>query len=161
VTAESGITHEQGNFSDPAIRSITQYKMTGGAVAPDYDRDGFLNIHVNEWRSDYQNPTPALPNTRLSRNRGTEAPGHFENVTKSAGVMMTLGAPAHQLAGLAFTSRFLDLDGDGWQDLMVTSDGGTSRLYWNNGDGTFLDGTEAANVGIDEFGIMWDRITLG
>ena len=39
------------------------------------------------------------------------------------------------------------MDDDGWPDLLVASDFGTSRLFWNDGDGTFTDGTPAAGVG--------------
>ncbi len=45
------------------------------------------------------------------------------------------------------------MDGDGWQDLVVAGDFNTSRLFWNNRDGTFTDGTDQANVGTDENGM--------
>ena len=45
-----------------------------------------------------------------------------------------------------FASSFSDLDLDGWPDLAVTGDFFTPQLFWNNGDGSFTDGTEAAGV---------------
>ncbi len=53
----------------------------------------------------------------------------------------------------SFCSAFTDLDDDGWPDLAVAADFGSSRLFWNNGDGTFSDGTLAAQVGSDENGM--------
>ena len=53
----------------------------------------------------------------------------------------------------SFGTAFVDLDGDGWQDLAVAGDFGRSRLFWNNGDGTFTDGTFDAGVGTDENGM--------
>ena len=53
----------------------------------------------------------------------------------------------------SFASAFTDLDGDGWPDLAVASDFGTTRLYWNNGDGTFTDGTIGARIGSDKNGM--------
>ena len=35
----------------------------------------------------------------------------------------------------------------------IAADFGTSRLFWNNGNGTFTDGTVAAGVGTDENGM--------
>ncbi|MAE68160.1 MAG: hypothetical protein CMJ18_28250, partial [Phycisphaeraceae bacterium] len=49
--------------------------------------------------------------------------------------------------------RFTDLDDDGHPDLALVADFGTSRLYWNDGDGTFTDGTHDASVGTDENGM--------
>ena len=45
------------------------------------------------------------------------------------------------------TPRFTDLDRDGWPDLVIASDFSESQLYWNNGDGTFTEGTEASGFG--------------
>jgi hypothetical protein len=52
-----------------------------------------------------------------------------------------------------FAPSFSDLDGDGWPDLAVTGDFQTSRLFWNNGDGTFTDGTDAARVNTEQNGM--------
>lgn len=54
---------------------------------------------------------------------------------------------------LSFAPAFVDLDGDGWQDLAITSDYGTSRIFWNRRDGTFEDGTAAAGVSTEEHGM--------
>lgn len=41
----------------------------------------------------------------------------------------------------------------GYQDLIVNGDFKTSAIYWNNGDGTFTEGTEESGVGTDENGM--------
>lgn len=120
----------------------------------DYDRDGYLDIHTNEWRRAGQNETGVAHNTRLLRNIGRSKPGYFEDVTVSAGVAMeAVPTEFSDADAQAFTSRFEDFDNDGWPDLAIASDHGTSRLFWNNGNGTFQDGTMAANVGSDQFGM--------
>ncbi len=133
-----------GHFVEAALeRGVavqSPYDHRGYGVAfGDYDRDGWVDLHVNEWFPGFE------PHSRLFRNRGPEAPGYFEDVTEAAGV---------RLDGVfAFASAFADLDDDGWPDLAVAADFGTGRLFWNQGDGTFLDGTEAAGVGTDENGM--------
>jgi hypothetical protein len=115
----------------------------------DYDRDGYLDLFVCEWRAnDEANGAPT--NTRLLHNLGASSPGHFEDVTDRAGVsMQNLAADGVW----AYSAAFADFDDDGWPDLAVTSDFQTSRLFWNRGDGTFEDGTEAAQVGTDDNGM--------
>lgn len=39
-----------------------------------------------------------------------------------------------------FGASFRDLDLDGYQDLIISGDFGSSQLYWNNGNGTFTRG---------------------
>ncbi|MGI9432029.1 MAG: CRTAC1 family protein [Myxococcota bacterium] len=104
----------------------------------DYDRDGWLDVHLTEWSG-------TGTHGRLLRNLGVAGPGEFEDVTAAAGL--------DSVGIRGFASTFVDLDGDGWQDLAVAADFGTSRLYWNDGDGTFRDGTLAAGVGTDENGM--------
>jgi len=53
----------------------------------------------------------------------------------------------------SFAPAFIDLDQDGWQDVAVASDFGTSHLFWNNHDGTFKDGTVEAGVSGEEHGM--------
>jgi hypothetical protein len=115
----------------------------------DYDRDGYVDLYFTEYRALGFTVRSPVATPRLLRNRGEERPGAFEDVTEAAG----LGASARTDRMYGFGATFRDFDGDGWPDLWVTADFGTSRLFWNDGDGTFTDGTGAAGVGTDENGM--------
>ena len=148
------INDGRGSFTEAAVPRGAALEGSDlhfgfSACFGDYDNDGFLDLHVNEWRTSEQNPRRAASNTRLLRNRGAAAPGHFEDVTEAAGVVMD--DPSAD--SMAFSSRFLDLDFDGWPELLVVSDFGTSRLFWNNHNGSFTDGTREAGVGTDQYGM--------
>ena len=160
----------QGRFTEEAVgrRAAveTPHQHLGYSVSiGDYDRDGWLDIHVNEWGSSQLLLPIGVPShARLLRNRGLEAPGHFEDVTVHAGVALedvqsrfesdsTSPSFSTSRGPFAFASAFVDLDSDGWSDLAVVSDNGHSRLFWNNGDGTFTDGTVSAGVGTDKSGM--------
>lgn len=120
----------------------------------DYDLDGYLDLYVTEWRLSSQNPNGTAQNSRLLRNAGAANPGHFVDVTQAAGVTLNQVQPSrYGFDSRSFTGRFADLDQDGLPELAVASDFGTSRLFWNNGDGSFTDGTDAAGVGTDQFGM--------
>ena len=148
------INNGEGHFTEEAVERGASLLgtdiYTGFSVAfGDYDRDGWLDIYTTEWRSSNLVPSRARSNARLLRNRGAEAPGRFVDVTVDAGVAL------ETVSGngvWAFTGTFTDLDDDGWPDLVVASDYGNSRLFWNNG-GVFVDGTVAAGVGTDENGM--------
>jgi len=134
----SGTFTEQAVARGAAVQTPTVRRAQSVAFG-DYDLDGYLDIHVTEW-------LPSIPgHARLLHNRGAAQPGYFDDVTTAAGV--------GQLGINGFASAFVDLDGDDWPDLLVSGDFGTSRLYWNDGDGTFTDGTVAAGVGTDENGM--------
>ena len=77
-----GFTEEAvGRGANPGGFS-TKY---GNSVAfGDYDRDGYLDLHVTEWRMTFQ--VDGARHVRLLRNRGAAMPGHFEDVTVAAGV---------------------------------------------------------------------------
>ena len=146
---DGGVFSEQGIERGVAVDTGDR-RIGFSASFGDYDRDGFLDLHVTEWRPS-QLVGEAVAGVRLLRNLGSESPGYFEDVTEAAGVRME-GVVSQTQAELtegtfAFGSTFVDLDGDGWPELAVASDFGTSRLFWNNRDGTFTDGTLEANVG--------------
>ena len=88
---------------------------------------------------------------------GAANPGHFEDVTAAAG--LDVYRTSHFSNGgsdtnaYRFSSTFTDLDRDGHPDLAIAGDFKTSQIFWNNGDGTFTDGTVAAGVGSDEDGM--------
>jgi len=115
----------------------------------DYDGDGWLDLHTSEWWPGSA-PREHGHHVRLLRNRGAEAPGVFDDATDAAGASMLMINPE---GVYAFAPTFVDLDEDGWLDLAVTSDNGTSRLFWNLGDGSFADGTPGAGVSIERNGM--------
>ena len=136
-------------FSDVAQASgVDVVGFVKAVVWGDYNNDGRLDLYVSR----------LLPGERnlLLRNDGpdTRDSWQFTDMTDQAGVP----GPAH-----SFQTWFWDYDNDGWQDLYVSSfqgdvadvaadyiglphDGSLSRLYHNNGDGTFSDVTQAARL---------------
>lgn len=143
------INDGSGNFSEQAEARGIALTVDGihggqGVTAGDYDRDGDLDLHINEWAdfgqmSDGGDGT-APHGSRLLQNQGDAT---FVDVTEAANVSMEL---AHPRGIYGFSSAFVDLDDDGWDDLAVAADFGSAKLFWNEGDGTFSDGTEEADV---------------
>ena len=95
-----------------------------GVAVFDFGKDGFDDIYVSN---------SVGPNA-LYRNNGD---GTFVDVAAAAGVDDPLGRGNGSCAA--------DYDNDGDRDLYVTNYG-PSRLFLNNGDGTFSDATVAAGV---------------
>ncbi|MFT7668457.1 MAG: hypothetical protein ACI8X5_001150 [Planctomycetota bacterium] len=124
----------------------------------DFDLDGYLDLYVTEWGHVIDTVPPLPSRSRLLRNMGAANPGYYEDVTDAAGVGLEDSIPTGPGSGpwqgvYSFTPKFADFDDDGWPDLAIAGDFGTSRLFWNNQDGTFTDGTIAAAVAGDENGM--------
>lgn len=141
-----------GRFQDVAAKAgidkIPFYGM--GVAAADYDNDGFEDLYITGY-----------PSSALFHNNGD---GTFTNVTAKAGV--------GNAGKFAASAAWLDYDRDGRLDLFVANyvkfsfegpqhcsyegqptycaqtayDGDISRLYHNNGDGTFTDVTAQAGL---------------
>ena len=137
-----------GTFTDVTAKAgVPGTGYAVGVTVGDYDNDGYPDIYVTNWGS-----------AVLYHNNGN---GTFTDVTAKAGV-----ENKHYGAGAAF----VDYDRDGRLDLFVgnyvqydpkekksyyTADafagpldyeGDASRLFHNNGDGTFTDVTERAGL---------------
>ncbi len=134
-----------GRFQDvSAASNLGGRGLVGGpAVAFDYDRDGLLDVYIGYF-GDY--PRGALPTlsrrnfngqaNKLFRNLGGL---RFEDVTKGSGVDNT---------GWTQAASHTDLDGDGWQDLIVGNDFGINAYLRNLGNGRFED--VSAKLGVDK-----------
>jgi len=136
-----------GMFSEQAIArgadlatNVAKRPSTSMAFG-DYNRDGWLDVIVATW-----SPNTASTNgerTYLLKNTGD---GNFVDVTTAANVFF------NQVV-YGFTPHFADVDSDGWPDILIAADFGSSKLYHNNHDGTFTDITTASNAGTDENGM--------
>ena len=114
-SSETGI--EFTNYVSNEIISENRHYSNGSGVAiGDADGDGLADIYF----------ASSVGRNRLFRNLGNF---EFEDITDQAGV-------AHD--GFNSTGvMFADMDGDGHQDLLVTSLSDENTLYLNNGDGSF------------------------
>jgi Tfp pilus assembly protein PilF len=123
VTADSGavllLNDGKGHFTDATSGSGIPPGEWAGAALGDYDNDGFPDVYL-----------VGSKGTRLLRNlKG----GRFEDVTERSGTAYRA----------AFSATFVDYDHDGDLDLWVS---GPSRMYRNNGDGTFTEVSAALGV---------------
>ncbi len=113
------VTESAGNLDDG---------MPGLAAGwADYDRDGFLDLYIVNWRDDENIKYPDV----LWHNNGD---GTFTDVTVEAGVW----EGDEPYAGMGV--NWGDYNNDGWPDIYVSNYLVTPNyLYENNGDGTFTD----------------------
>lgn len=119
-------------LAEEEIGKIMQRNMGNGAAVGDYNNNGVLDVYLlsNEGSS-----------ARLFRNELAETgEAMFTDVTAEAGV---------EDYGLGRVAHFADLNGNGWLDLLVVNDYipgelPPSRIFANQGDGTFEDVTEGS-----------------
>ncbi len=138
----------QGRFTDVGIGQTASLanattRNGQGASFGDYDNDGYLDLATGDWGN-----FVASSQSRLLHNKGAAQPGVFDDVTVAAGINVYRKDRSYR-----YSPRFVDLDRDGRMDLTFASDFITSQLFWNNGNGSFTDGTIAAGVGTDENGM--------
>lgn len=166
------INNSDGTFTEDAVSRgaavpLSSHAAMGAgysAAFGDYDNDGYIDLHTNEW-GNFAWPSegvagpigmPENSQARLLRNLGASSQaGYFEDTTIAAGLTLADNLPNPPVTqGIySFSSRFADIDRDGHQDLVIAGDFGTSRIFFNDGDGTFTDTTEASNFGTDENGM--------
>lgn len=140
VAHEIGLDFQHGAFrwgmsGDPVAM------MGGGLCWLDYDNDGWLDLYVvNSYAvqeaGQWEREAGGLPTSVLYKNEG----GRFVDV--SAETNTNLALRGNGCVGA-------DLNLDGYSDIYITT-ARFNMLLWNNGDGTFSEGGEAA--GINSYG---------
>ncbi|HEV2470443.1 MAG TPA: CRTAC1 family protein [Candidatus Sulfotelmatobacter sp.] len=160
---QSHLFHNNGNgtFSDvtKSAGMLAPHEFSTGAAWVDYDRDGKLDLVVAnyvQWSEqgdlyctiDGSHKSYCTPESykgtslRLWHNLGG---GKFEDVTQKSG----LGDPTSKSLGIAI----LDVNGDGWPDILVANDTQPNKLYVNRKNGTFEERGVAAGIGFSEDGV--------
>ena len=122
-------------FNNIAPRlGLDVFDLSGGAIADDFDNDGYLDIVVSTWDVKGQ--------MRYFRNNRD---GTFSDRTRESGLLGLYG-------GLNLVQA--DYDNDGYVDILVLRGAWLGRngrhpnsLLRNNGDGTFTDRTFEAGLG--------------
>ncbi len=161
MSAQDKLFHNNGDgtFTDVTAKAKLHDNAYGmGAIAADYDNDGFTDLFVTNYGRNI-----------LYHNNGD---GTFTDVTDRAGV----GG-----SGWSTSAAWADIDGDGYLDLYVARyvddshekdyfcgdvetgeraycapmlyPGTVGILYHNNGDGTFTDITKSAGVALTGKGL--------
>ncbi|MDP6449806.1 MAG: CRTAC1 family protein [Lentisphaeria bacterium] len=135
--AEAALMPEQAGF--PRFRNVAGqlgldvFDLAGGAIADDFDNDGFLDLMLSTWDTTEQ--------MHYFRNEGD---GTFSDQTAAAGLSGFYGG-LHMMQA--------DYNNDGFLDILVLRGAWIARgqhpnsLLRNNGDGTFTDVTFAAGLG--------------
>ncbi|MCB0688916.1 MAG: VCBS repeat-containing protein [Saprospiraceae bacterium] len=133
VNAYEGINRLYQNQGDLQFIDVTEASglpletfLSYGACWGDYNRDGYLDLYVQERKG----PQLAAENrNRLYRNNGD---GTFTEVTDLSNTAALGKKP--------FCAAFADFNNDLWPDLYIANDKLTGNtLLINQGDGTFLD----------------------
>jgi hypothetical protein len=137
-----GTFEERGDAAGVAYNADGRLQAGMGVAVADYDGNGFLDIAKTNFSGDRPS---------LYRNEGA---GFFEDLSERAGLGKNLL--------LGWGIAFLDVDEDGWPDLVIANGhfypevdlshiGETYRqktlLYRNLGDGNFADVTASAGPG--------------
>lgn len=158
-----------GRFSDVTATAGVggEEAWSSGAAWVDYDRDGDLDLFVCSyvrWSREidvevdfsltgigraYGPPTNFEGAfSSLYRNEGD---GTFTDVSAPAGIEVrntATGAPA----GKSLAVLPVDLDADGWIDLVVANDTVPNMVFRNRGDGTFEEVGSVLGIAFDSYG---------
>jgi hypothetical protein len=132
VTREAGLHFQHANGATG--RYLYPETFGSGCLFLDYDADGWLDLFlVNSGPLPPAAAGPRPTHALYHNNRN----GTFTDVTREAG----LDVPMYGMGACA-----ADYDNDGFPDLYVTAVLGPSRLFHNQGNGTFRDVTREAGV---------------
>jgi enediyne biosynthesis protein E4 len=147
-SAEAGLAAP--TWTDSAGRSHGSWAT--GAAFLDYDHDGNVDLFVANYVrwSEETDIFTTLDGTRKAFTTPEVYPGdscrlyrntgglHFEDVTTKSGIFH----PEGKSLGVAIE----DVDGDGWEDIIVSNDTQPNFLFLNKQNGTFIESALAAGI---------------
>jgi len=139
--------NEKGKaFTDVSKKTgLTKFGNTIAAMAFDYDNDGKLDLLFGNYFK---------PENLLELKSPHVLPNDLDNAVNGGGVTLWKGDGAGAWVETTDKAGFTkhtgwtldvghgDFDNDGLQDIYLAVDYGPDKLYFNKGDGTFLDATD-------------------
>lgn len=154
VTAEAGVSGAKTDWSTAAAwfdmdndGDLDLFVGNYITWTPQIDAEvGYKLVGVGRAYGQPMNFAGAFP--RLYRNDGK---GHFAEVSESAGIQIknsSTGVPAAKTLGVAP----IDVDNDGWMDLIVANDTVQNFLFHNEHDGTFKEMGASTAIAFDSYG---------
>jgi hypothetical protein len=170
--------NHDGTFTDVAPGAgVALGGWSTGPTWGDYDRDGLLDLFVPGY-IEYDVDHPVVAGT------GKLAPNacQFRGVNVFCGPLGMVGASDHLFhnngdgtftdvsvrAGVSdsqrrygFASVFVDLDDDGWLDLVVANDSVPNYLFRNRHDGTFADVSYVSGIALNGDGRAQSSMGVG
>jgi len=107
--------NDHGKFVDAGRSAwIEEYRGSMGLAAGDFDRDGDDDLFISHWVAQqfalYRNLT-----SEQKAKPGMKSDLHFTDVAEMVGI----GQPSLQMIG--WGASFIDMDSDGWPDLVVAN----------------------------------------
>ncbi len=135
IARENGLFfyfNDKGQFTKQEIPVELEENSVVFTVAPgDVNKDGFVDLYVSTFvnaenfkSARYNDPEHGKENILLLNNGDNT----FTDITQSSRTRLDQNT---------FLSMFVDVNDDGWQDLLVSPNTGQVHLFTNNGDATF------------------------
>ena len=106
-------------------------------VTSDYDNDGDMDLFIGGRVSPRAYPNP--PKSYILKNESNSSSIKFIDVTRDI-------APSLMDLGMVTQARWIDVDGDSFQDLMIIGEW-MGITYLKNDQGTFINQSETTGVG--------------
>jgi hypothetical protein len=105
--------NRHGNFVDSGRAAwVEEYRGSMGLAAGDFDRDGDDDLFISHWIAQGF----ALYQSLLTEQKGTgTADLHFTDVAATTGIGQ------HSLQSIGWGTSFVDIDSDGWPDLLIAN----------------------------------------
>lgn len=163
------LRNEGGRFVDATAESgLGNLKWAAGAAFGDVNRDGALDLYVaNYCEFDLASPPNGGvrnvingvevawgPEGENKKGINPGAPdvfylgdgkGGFREATRECGLVL-------EKPLCSYGVTFSDIDGDGWQDILVANDMQPTNLFRNRGDGTFVEEGHERGFALDANG---------
>ena len=136
------LNQQDGTFVDATLGSGFENVNADNfsAAFGDYDKDGDLDLFITQWRAVYDK---SKPSQHLWANDGKAA---FTDVSLTSGITAALASQAQTFVDLSFTPNFVDVNNDGWPDLVITADQGKNTVLINDRLGGFTNATNSVLV---------------